>query len=400
MRNAVLVINSGSSSLKYQVVDTDSGAALATGLIERIGTDGGHLRHAAGSDELSYDVDVPDHYAAMTAMSAAFAAAGPDLVRVGLVAVGHRVVQGGSHYDQPVLIDAQVLATIQKLSALAPLHNPANAAGIKVAMAQFPRLPHVAVFDTAFHATMPPAAYTYALDREVTRANRIRRYGFHGISHSYVSRAAAAFLRRDRADTNVIVLHLGNGASACAVRGGVSVDTSMGLTPLEGLVMGTRTGDIDPAVGFHLARTAGFDIDAIDDLFNKRSGMLGLTGRIDMRDITTAAADGDEAAQFALEIYCYRLRHYIGAYTAVLGRLDAVVFTAGIGENSAPVRAGALAGLEGLGIELDGAANAERAPLPRDIATAGSPVRVLVIGTNEELEIARQAVGVISGTVG
>ena len=399
MTRRVLVINSGSSSLKYQVVDADDGTALAVGLVERIGATGGRLSHTTAGQRHVVEVDVPDHAAAMAAMAQAFAGYGPDLAGAGLVAVGHRVVQGGEAFTRSVRIDAEVLDTVVGLSDLAPLHNPANAAGIRVAMAQFPDLPHVAVFDTAFHLTVPPVAHTYALDRKVAAAYRIRRYGFHGTSHAYVSRAAAAFLGREPDQTNVIVLHLGNGASACAVRGGVSVDTSMGLTPLEGLVMGTRTGDIDPAVVFHLARTAGMDIDAIDEVFNKRSGVLGLSGRQDMRDLVDTAQGGDDAALLALEVYCYRLRKYLGAYTAVLGRVDAVVFTAGVGENSAPVRAGALAGLESLGIELDTEANQVRSSEPRDIATPASRVRVLVIPTNEELEIARQAIEVVDSRV-
>lgn len=396
MSERVLVINSGSSSLKYQVVDVAAGEALATGLVERIGG-AGRITHTVDGVKHPVDVEVPDHVAAMAAMADAFAEHGPDLDTLGLVAVGHRVVQGGRRFGRPVLVDDEVIEIIEDLSDLAPLHNPANVTGIKVAREHFADLPHVAVFDTAFHLTTPEVAHTYAIDRQVAAEHRIQRYGFHGTSHSYVSREAARLLGQDPADTNVIVLHLGNGASACAVRGGISVDTSMGLTPLEGLVMGTRSGDIDPAAVFHLARTAGMDIDAIDDLLNKRSGVLGLSGMQDMRDLSEAAEAGDAAAQLALEIYCYRLRKYIGAYTAVLGRVDAIVFTAGVGENADDVRAGALAGLEGLGIELDGEANLVRSKRARDIATPASRVRVLVIPTNEELEIAREAVEVVAG---
>jgi acetate kinase len=330
----------------------------------------------------------------MAAMADAFEQHGPDLAAAGLVAVGHRVVQGGARFGHSVRVDEAALEIIEELSALAPLHNPANAAGIRVAMDTFPDLPHVAVFDTAFHLTMPEVAHTYAIDRQVAADHRIRRYGFHGTSHAYVSRQAAELLGKPLEETNVIVLHLGNGASACAVRGGVSVDTSMGLTPLEGLVMGTRSGDIDPAVVFHLARTAGMDIDAIDDLLNKRSGVLGLSGSQDMRDLVDAVEAGDADAQLALEVYCYRVRKYVGSYLAVLGRVDAIVFTAGIGENADEVRELSLRGLESLGIEVDGEANRARSKEPRDIATAASRVRVLVIPTNEELEIARDAVRV------
>lgn len=395
MTTRVLVINSGSSSLKYQVVDAVDGDVLATGLVERIGATGGVVTHEVRGTKHVLDRVVPDHEAAMAAMTEAFASHGPQLHAVGLIAVGHRVVQGGEEYGQPVVIDDDVVRAVTELVDLAPLHNPANLAGIRVARAEFPDLPHVAVFDTAFHRTMPARAYTYAIDAEVAREHRIRRYGFHGTSHAYVSREAARLLGRPPAETNVIVLHLGNGASATAVQGGESIDTSMGLTPLEGLVMGTRSGDVDPAIVFHLARTAGLDIDHIDDLLNKRSGVLGLSGRQDMRDLVAAAENGDINAESALDVYCYRLRKYVGAYTAALGRVDAVVFTAGVGENSAPVRARALAGLEVLGIELDAVANTATARSARDIATVGSRVRVLVVPTNEELEIARQAAEVV-----
>lgn len=397
MTTRVLVVNSGSSSLKYQVIDTDSGEALAHGLVERIGSSGnGRITHEVAGEKHAHELPVADHEAAMAAMSDAFAEHGPQLDSLGLVAVGHRVVQGGEH-AAPVVIDDEVVRTVTELIDLAPLHNPANLAAIAVARARFPDLPHVAVFDTAFHATIPPHAHTYAIDAEVAREHRIRRYGFHGTSHHYVSREAARFLGRSVEDTNVIVLHLGNGASATAVRGGESVDTSMGFTPLEGLVMGTRTGDLDPAVVFHLVRTAGMDVDQVDDLLNKRSGVLGLSGRQDMRDLVAAAESGDAAAELALAVYCHRLRKYVGAYVAVLGRVDAVVFTAGVGENSAPVRARAMTGLEGLGIELDPAANDGPNGEARDISASGSRVRVLVVPTNEELEIARQAAALAAG---
>ncbi|CAM3692403.1 acetate/propionate family kinase [Occultella aeris] len=398
MSTNVLVINSGSSSLKYQVVDAETGAASAVGLVERIGQASGVLTHTVGEDapdKHRIELPVPNHTVAMGAMADAFAEHGPSLAGAGLVAVGHRVVQGGARFGGSVLIDDEVVAIIEDLSDLAPLHNPPNLDGIRAARASFPELPHVAVFDTAFHLTMPEHAATYAIDREVAAAMRIRRYGAHGTSHQYVAREAAAFLGIAREESNLIVLHLGNGASVTAVEDGISVDTSMGLTPLEGLVMGTRTGDIDPAVVFHLYRTAGMSIDEIDNLMNRRSGMLGLTGMVDMRDIGDAVDAGDEAATLAMEVYCYRLRKYIGAYTAVLGRVDAIVFTAGVGENSAEVRAGALQGLEAFGIRLDGAANEARSRDTRRISTSDSPVAVLVVPTNEEFEIARESVAVV-----
>lgn len=400
--SAVLVINSGSSSLKYQVVDAVTGEARAKGLVERIGEPGGLITHstADGAErwaEYVAEPDLQDHEAAMVAMAEAFATHGPDLDGLGLVAVGHRVVQGGARFSESTIITDEVIEAISGLSVLAPLHNPGNLVGVRVAMRQFASLPHVAVFDTAFHATLPPVAHTYAIDRRVAAEHGIRRYGFHGTSHAYVARQAAAFLDRDPAEVNLITLHLGNGASMAAIRGGVSVDTTMGLTPLEGLVMGTRCGDIDPAVVFHLARVSGLDIDHIDDLLNKRSGVLGMSGRQDMRDLGAAAADGDAAAALALDVYCYRIRKYLGAYSAVLGRVDALVFTAGVGENHATVRAMSTAGLSSLGIEVDAAANEAGSREVRDIASADSRVRVLVVPTDEELEIARQALAVVRG---
>src|SRR5699024_3089528 len=274
----VLVINAGSSSLKYQVVDADTGHAVASGLVERVGQSGAHLRHANNGEEFEKDLQVPDHTAAMAAMDDAFATYGPDLAEEGLVAVGHRVVQGGARFGHSVLIDDEAEHIIEDLSDLAPLHNPPNLAGIRAARKIFTDLPHVAVFDTSFHLTMPDRAATYALDREVAKQYRVRRYGAHGTSHQYVAREAAHFLGLEAEEANLIVLHLGNGASVTAVQDGRSVDTSMGLTPLEGLVMGTRTGDIDPAVVFHLARHADRGIDGIDELMNRRPGMFGLTG--------------------------------------------------------------------------------------------------------------------------
>ncbi len=393
---SVLVINSGSSSLKYQVVDPATAEAHATGLVERIGSDGGRITHTTPEGSWTEDVTVEDHRAAMAAMRDAFATHGPPLDATGIAVVGHRVAQGADSFGGSIVVDDDVLATIRGLSDLAPLHNPANVAGIEGARELFPDVPHVAVFDTAFHTTIPPVAHTYALDREVAERYRIRRYGFHGTSHAYVSREAARMLGRSPDETNVIVLHLGNGASACAVRNGISVDTSMGLTPLEGLVMGTRTGDIDAAAVFHLARVAGYDIDRIDKIFNTRSGVLGLCGRQDMRDLVDAALGGDAAAELALDVYCYRIRKYIGSYTAVLGRVDAVVFTAGVGENATVVRERCVEGLEVFGIELDPKANTSASRHACDVATETSRVRILVIPTNEELEIARQARDVVA----
>src|SRR5690625_4310415 len=390
MSAQVLVINSGSSSLKYQIVHARTGVAAASGLIERIGYEQSRITHRNNSDSTTWTIDAPDHTEAMTHMQDAFASLGPSLTDLDLVAVGHRVVQGGYRFGAPVLINDSVKTIIDELSGLAPLHNPANLDGINAAQVAFPDLPHVAVFDTAFHMTMPTRAATYAVNAEVARQYRVRRYGFHGTSHSYVSKQAAQFLGQADADTNLIVLHSGNGASATAVAGGASVDTSMGLTPLEGLVMGTRTGDIDPAVIMYLARTAGMSLDDIDDLFNRRSGMLGLTGHQDMRDVVAAWRAGNPAAEAGLELYTYRLKKYIGAYFAVLGRVDAVVFTAGIGENSPDIRQLTISGLEHLGLGIDPEKNREDKPGVLDVSADGVSVRTLVVPTNEEWEIARQ----------
>ena len=400
--SVVLVVNSGSSSLKYQLIEVERSETLASGLVERIGRGVGHTRHrheGPENDSLgsTWDaaVEVPDHEAAFAVMLEAFAAHGLSLEAHPPIAVGHRVVQGGARFFEPTVITPLVKINIDELSALAPLHNPANLEGIEAAQRAFPDVPHVAVFDTAFHQTMPPAAFTYAIDRELAAKHRIRRYGFHGTSHRFVSRAAAAFLERPVEELRMIVLHLGNGASACAVAEGRSIETSMGMTPLEGLVMGTRSGDIDPAVLLHLERRAGLDADGLDRLLNSQSGILGLSGHADMRDLVAARAAGDEASTLALEVYAHRVRSYVGAYAAQLGRVDAIVFTAGVGENSPEVRALSLAGLEGFGVELDAERNRERGAAARRISTDASKTAVLVVPTNEELEIARQTLELV-----
>lgn len=366
----VLVVNSGSSSVKYRLFDGDE--TVTKGIVERIGEPGS---------------PVADHDQALRQILG-----GLDLTD--LAAVGHRVVHGGLRFTQPTRIDDEVLAAVADLVPLAPLHNPPNLAGIRATLALLPRIPQVAVFDTAFHRTLPPAAATYAIDAEVARRHGIHRYGFHGTSHAYVSRRTAELLGRSPAEVNVITLHLGNGASACAVAGGRSVATSMGLTPLEGLVMGTRSGDLDPAVIFHLHRTAGMSVDELDHLLNFRSGLYGLAGHNDMRALLAARAAGDQAAALAFDIYCRRITSYVGAYYALLGRVDAVTFTAGVGENAAEVRAVALAGLDRLGISVDPERNQVNAPV---ISPDGADVTVCVIPTDEEKEIARQTLAVATG---
>ncbi len=406
--SVILVINSGSSSLKYSLVDTDTETELAAGLIERIGQPLSEVSHtvhplsAPGEPAVTMldatyqsEQPIPDHDAAFAVMLAQFAEHGPSLTEHPPLAVGHRVVHGGARFFAPTLITDDVERQIDELSVLAPLHNPANLAGIRAAKAVFADVPHVAVFDTAFHQTLPPAAYTYAIDADLAREHRVRRYGFHGTSHKYVSEEAAAFLGRELSTLRQLVFHLGNGASVTAIDGGRSVETSMGLTPLEGLVMGTRSGDIDPAALLHLARRAGLGIDDLDELLNKRSGLRGLAGRNDMRDILAGVADGDPDATLAYDVYIHRLRAYAGAYIAQLGGVDVISFTAGVGENAAKVRADALATLGFLGVRVDPERNAARDRGIRLISADDSAVAVLVVPTDEELEIARQTLDVI-----
>jgi acetate kinase len=314
----------------------------------------------------------------------------------GLTAVGHRVVHGGLTFSAPALIDDAVLEAIADLVPLAPLHNPANLAGIEVARVLLPGVPQVAVFDTAFHRTLSLAASTYAIDAGTAERYGIHRYGFHGTSHAIVSRRTAALLGRPVDEVNTITLHLGNGASACAVEGGRSVATSMGLSPLEGLVMGTRSGDLDPAIIFHLHRVAGMPLAEIDELLNRRSGLAGLAGVNDMRTLLTKRAAGDARAALAFDVYCRRIRSYVGAYYADLGRLDAITFTAGVGENAPAVRAAALAGLDRLGIAVDPARNDTPGRGARVISPPDAPVAVCVVPTDEEWEIASQTLGVVA----
>ena len=318
----------------------------------------------------------------------------------GLFGIGHRVVHGGERFREPVRVDRGTLDAIRAMIPFAPLHNPGNLQGIEVALATCPGVPQVAVFDTAFHQTMPPRAFRYALPRDLYDAHRVRRYGFHGTSHAHVARRAADLLGKPPEALNLITLHLGNGASATAIREGKSVDTSMGMTPLEGLIMGTRCGDLDPAVPFFLGAVTGKNPEELLDLLNEESGMKGICGANDMREVHRRAAAGDPSASLAIDMYCYRIRKYIGAYTAVLGRVDALVFAGGIGENDAEVRRRACEGLSLLGIAVDEARNGSPSSVPREIQREGMPVKVLVIPTNEELEIALQTVACIRKNVG
>ncbi|OCG72830.1 acetate/propionate family kinase [Microbacterium sediminis] len=404
----VLVVNSGSSSFKYQLLDVapdGTGRRLASGLVERIGQPAGAARHTVAfhaaegepsiaATEMTHTIEreIPGHSAGFQVMLDAFAEHGPSLDENPPVVIGHRVVHGGARFFEATVISDLVEINIDDLSVLAPLHNPGAVQGIRAARRAFGDIPHVAVFDTAFHQTLPAAAATYAIDRELAEKHRIRRYGFHGTSHEYVSRTVAEHLGRDLRELRQIVFHLGNGASVTAIDGGRSVETSMGLTPLEGLVMGTRSGDLDPAVLLHLQRRAGMSTDALDDLLNKHSGVLGLAGVADMRDLHARREAGDAAAQLAFDVYVHRLRSYAGAYLAQLGGVDVISFTAGIGENDPAVRAGALETLGFAGVRIDAERNAaaRRSEIAR-ISADDSEVVVLVVPTDEELEIARQS---------
>lgn len=392
MPEVVLVINAGSSSVKYQLIDPATGTAYAKGLVERIGLPVGAISHTTDQGRWTEEVPVPDHERAVAMVTEAFAAHGPDLADVDLVAVGHRVVHGGADFADPTLVTEEVLATIERLVPLAPLHNPGNLQGIAATLQTFPAVPQVAVFDTAFHQTMPPAAYTYAVPAAWREQLRVRRYGFHGTSHAYVARVAAEMLGCPLEEVRTIVLHLGNGASATAVDGGRSVDTSMGLTPLEGLVMGTRGGDLDPGVAGHVVRNGGLSVQEFDRALSTESGLLALTGSADMRELMAAIEAGDADARLAFDVVVHRLVRYVGAFAAVLGGVDAIVFTAGIGENTPELRQAVLERVAFLGVELDAATNAG---VPRGeaarITTADSRVAALVIPTDEEWEIARQA---------
>lgn len=374
----VLVLNTGSSSCKHRTVELDEDGAtrdvLLTGLVERIGEEGGPADH----DDALSDVLAQLRDAGVT----------PD-------AVGHRVVHGGERFTAPALVDDGVVAGIEQQVPLAPLHNPANLAGIRAARAAFGEVPHVAVFDTVFHTTLPPAAYRYAVPDAWYEQHGVRRYGFHGTSHAYVARRAAALLGRPAEELALVTAHLGNGASVCAVDGGRSVDTSMGLGPLAGLVMGTRSGDVDPTVVFHMVEQGGLSLDDVEDALQRRSGLLGLAGDNDLRDVEAAAADGHEGAALALDVLVHRLVGYVGAYATGLGRLDGLVFTGGIGEHSALVRRRVCAGLGLLGVVLDDAANDTDAGGERRIDVGEGPA-VLVVPTDEEAEIARQAAEVAS----
>lgn len=396
MAKPILVLNCGSSSLKYQLIDPASEAVLAKGLVERIGDTGdGVVTHELGDDEFTVTPRLPDHTKALEVVFQMFTEHGPSLEDV--AAVAHRTVHGGDRFAAPTVITDEVLETLEELVPLAPLHNPAGIKGIRAARALLPEVPHVGIFDTAFFATLPDEAYTYAIDRELAARHSIRKYGFHGTSHQYVSGLVPGVLGADAAELRQIVCHLGNGASISAVKGGRAVETSMGLTPLAGLVMGTRSGDVDPGVFAYLHRTEGWDVDRIDAELNKHSGMLGLSGVTDMRDVQAQFEAGDADTIRALNVYTHRLAFYIGGYANLLGGVDAITFTAGIGENSSFVRAQICQKLAGIGVVLDEKLNEERIKTPHLISAPDSKVAVLVVATNEELAMAQQAASLLAG---
>jgi acetate kinase len=366
-----------------------AGTRLAQGLLEDIGSDTPRLHHAVGGAQTSRHLGAPDHEAGLSAIFDLLDDQGLLGGTHELAAIGHRVVHGGETFTAPVPIDDAVVARLEAIRHLAPLHNTINLAGIRVARARLPRLPQVAAFDTAFHHDLPAPARHYALPLTLQAEQGIRRYGFHGLSHQFVAGAAAGFLERPPGELKLVTLHLGNGASACAVRGGRSVDTSMGFTPLEGLLMGSRSGDLDPALPGYLAERLGLSATELDRLLNRQSGLLGLCGESDMRRIEQRMAAGDEAARLAFDMFCYRVRKYVGAYHAALNGIDALVFTAGIGEHSAAVRTTVCDGLDALGIAVDTDRNAAVDGGIADISPAAAPVRVLVVPTDEELQIAR-----------
>lgn len=389
-----LVLNCGSSSLKFALLDPDTRELQLSGLAERLGTDGASLRLDREGERRTLDLEGGAHAAALERLLAELADLG---LPGGVAAVGHRVVHGGERFSAPALITPEVMEAIRACVPLAPLHNPANIAGIEAAQAAFPDVPQVAVFDTAFHQTMPPVAYRYAVPEAWYRQYGVRRYGFHGTSHAYVAQEAAGMLGRPLEDLRLVTAHLGNGSSVCAVALGRSVDTSMGLTPLEGLVMGTRSGDVDPGMHDYVARQTGLSLSEITGALNRESGLLGLSGLAsDMRELEEAAGRGHEGARLALDVFVYRLAGTVARMAAALGGLDGLVFTGGIGENSALVRAQTLERLGFLGFDLDEAANAAAVRGRSGPVTRAGTLPALVVNTNEELMIARQTREVVS----
>lgn len=394
----VLVLNCGSSSLKYQLIDSETEAVLAKGLCERIGIDGRLTHKPAGKDKVVLETEMPNHTVAVRLvlehLSDPVCGVIGDLSEIG--AIGHRIVHGGEKFAKSTVITPEVIEGIEACSALAPLHNPANLIGVRACQELMPDVPMVAVFDTAFHQTMPKKAYLYGIPHEYYEKYGIRRYGFHGTSHSYVSKRAAEMLDKKPEEVNIIVCHLGNGSSICAVKQGKSVDTSMGMTPLEGLPMGTRSGNLDPTIISFLSEKEHLTLGEVMNVLNKRSGMAGMSGvSSDFRDLDDAADAGNGLADEALEVFCYNIAKFIGSYTVAMGGVDAIAFTAGVGENDTKVRARVCAYLDGVGIHIDQELNARTKGVEMDLATADSACRVLVVPTNEELAIARETVALL-----
>lgn len=400
----ILALNCGSSSVKYQLFDWAKKEVVAKGMVERVIIGDSFIMHEVPSRETyRNEYECPDHQVAIGLIIKTLVDPEHGVLKDinEISAVGHRVVHGGEMFTRSVLIDEKVLDAVKEVQHLAPLHNPPNIAGIEAAQAVLPAVPHVAIFDTAFHQTMPEHAYLYPLPYEWYEKYGVRRYGFHGTSHLYVSKRAAALLGKSPKDCNLITMHIGNGVSHCAIKGGVSIDTSMGLTPLEGAVMGTRCGDIDPAIPSFMMQKENLSAKEIDSILNKKSGVLGLTGRFtDRRDVIENACNGDHRCQVALDIEAYRLKKYIGTYMAVLGCLDAVIFTAGVGEMGCLIREKAIEGLEGIGIKLDRERNKSAMTRKREtlITTDDSPIKVFVIPTDEELVFTEDVVAILDGT--
>ncbi|MFH1625375.1 MAG: acetate kinase [Pseudomonadota bacterium] len=398
----VLVINTGSSSIKYQLFDMGDQKVLASGLLEKIGETSSILTHKVvagkgGDFRITREGTVADHREGLNQVVDLLVDAEYGVIRdkSEIAAVGHRVVHGGETFQSSTIIDERVVAAIKENSSLAPLHNCPNLTGIDVARLLFPNSPQVAVFDTAFHQTIPPKAFLYALPYDLYKKDKVRRYGFHGTSHSYVAEEAADYLGRSLSELNLITIHLGNGASMAALKNGRCVDTTMGLTPLEGLVMGTRCGDVDPALPFFLADHLKMSLEEIHTLMNKDSGLKGICGTNDMREVIEKKNAGDDRARTAVDVYCYRIRKYVGAYFAVLESIDGLVFTGGIGENAPDIRELSCQGLSKLGIEIDSKKNNEPGKEIREINSFGSEVKILIVPTNEELKIAQETKKVI-----
>lgn len=392
----VLVINSGSSSLKYQLIDMETESVIAKGTCERIGIDGSKLTHKAKGEEFVFEQAMPDHTVAVSLVLNALTDAKTGVISSmdEIDAVGHRAVASGEVFKKPTLIDDDVMEKMDALCDLAPLHNPAAIVGVKACRAAMPNKPMAFVFDTSFHFTMPEYAYMYAIDYDDYQKYSVRRYGFHGTSHKFVSQEAAKYLGKDPKDLKIVTCHLGNGSSITAVNGGKSVDTSMGFTPLAGVPMGTRSGDFDFAVAEYLCKKKGWDVSEMLTYCNKQCGVYGISGiSSDFRDLGAAAEKGDKRAQLALDMFIYSCKKYVGAYTAAMNGVDCIVFTAGVGENNAQVRAGICENMQFFGIEIDKEKNEQKNNGQiRDITAEGGKVRILVIPTNEELAIARETV--------